>query len=238
LLQKKKTVEAATLKKEMSKADKLALKDEQAKLKLQKEAERLAEKAKKEEVRFLCTDACRSQVAQPSVCGLCWELSHCSPCGTSVLKAASALWLEQEKRVKEEEKRTKEEEKEAKVAEREAKKVAKEEKAALPKKPQSAYLFFSCERCALHSASYTRPHVTPQSPHWVRGPASSAPLPFYCFFRRAAVKDSNPETSFAEVAKLLGNEWAQLSDEDKRPWEEKAVADKERYASEVRGCAS
>lgn len=216
MLQKKKTAEAATLKKEMSKADKLALKDEQAKLKLQKEAERLAEKAKKEEVRFLCTDAC----------------------GTSVLKAASALWLEQEKRVKEEEKRTKEEEKEAKVAEREAKKVAKEEKAALPKKPQSAYLFFSCERCALHSASYTRPHVTAQSPHWVRGPASSAPLLFFCFFRRAAVKDSNPETSFAEVAKLLGNEWAQLSDEDKRPWEEKAVADKERYASEVRGCAS
>jgi hypothetical protein len=50
LLQKKKNAEAATLQKELSKADKLALKDMQAKLKLQKEAERLSEKAKKEEV--------------------------------------------------------------------------------------------------------------------------------------------------------------------------------------------
>jgi hypothetical protein len=39
------------------------------------------------------------------------------------------------------------------------------------------------------------------------------------------------------VAKLLGNEWAQLSDEDKRPWEEKAAADKERYATKVRSRA-
>lgn len=63
-LQKKKTAADATLKKELSKADKLALKDGQAKLKLLKDAEKISEKSRKDEVRFsfshLCADAHRS----------------------------------------------------------------------------------------------------------------------------------------------------------------------------------
>jgi hypothetical protein len=121
----------------------------------------------------------------------CGQGPRCSPCGASMLNgAADPPGPEQEKRVKEAEKRLKEEEKEAKAAEREAKKAAKEEKAALPKKPQSAYLLFSCERCALRGASHTRlvrhPHGLPRvhahAPRQPRGPASSAPLHFYSSF--------------------------------------------------------
>ena len=47
------------------------------------------------------------------------------------------------------------------------------------------------------------------------------------------MKEANPEASVSDIAKLLGAQWNELSEEEKQPYEEKAAADKERYAQEV-----
>jgi arsenate reductase-like glutaredoxin family protein len=54
---------------------------------------------------------------------------------------------------------------------------------------------------------------------------------FFCDDERKKLKEENPDMVFAEVNKALGDRWRQLSDEDKKPYNEKfneakAIADK------------
>ncbi|RJE18329.1 hypothetical protein PHISCL_09341 [Aspergillus sclerotialis] len=60
-------------------------------------------------------------------------------------------------------------------------------------------------------------------------------LSAYMFFaneQREKVREDNPGISFGQVGKMLGEKWKNLSDEDRRPYEEKAAADKKRYEDE------
>ncbi|GAA6037696.1 hypothetical protein JCM8097_002293 [Rhodosporidiobolus ruineniae] len=65
--------------------------------------------------------------------------------------------------------------------------------------------------------------------------APKRPLSAYMHFsqaERASVKEENPDVKFGEIGKILGARWKELDDEDKKPFEEKAKADKARYEKE------
>ncbi|KAI8912590.1 high mobility group box domain-containing protein [Gorgonomyces haynaldii] len=50
---------------------------------------------------------------------------------------------------------------------------------------------------------------------------------------RPKIKEENPEASFGELGKLLGQKWKELDEEDKKPYQEKAEADKARYEKQM-----
>ncbi|KFM26159.1 FACT complex subunit SSRP1 [Auxenochlorella protothecoides] len=55
---------------------------------------------------------------------------------------------------------------------------------------------------------------------------------FFSQDQRESVKADNPGIAFGEVGKVLGQRWKELSEADKKPYEEKAAKDKERYEKE------
>ncbi|KAJ2453988.1 Non-histone chromosomal protein 6 [Coemansia sp. RSA 2336] len=60
-------------------------------------------------------------------------------------------------------------------------------------------------------------------------------LSAYMFFsqaKRNEVKENNPNATFGEIGKLLGEMWGKLTDEQKKPYKEKSDADKARYEAE------
>ncbi|EDO17018.1 hypothetical protein Kpol_1065p34 [Vanderwaltozyma polyspora DSM 70294] len=60
-------------------------------------------------------------------------------------------------------------------------------------------------------------------------------LSAYMFFAnetRDIVKAENPDVSFGQVGRILGEKWKAMTDEDKQPFDAKAEADKKRYESE------
>lgn len=60
-------------------------------------------------------------------------------------------------------------------------------------------------------------------------------LSAYMFFaneNRDIIKSENPDVTFGQVGKLLGERWKALSAEDREPYDAKAKADKRRYESE------
>ncbi|KAI8375027.1 high mobility group box domain-containing protein [Choanephora cucurbitarum] len=60
-------------------------------------------------------------------------------------------------------------------------------------------------------------------------------LSAYMFFSqewRDTIKKENPEASFGQIGKLLGEKWKSMDDEEKKPYIEMAEADKKRYESE------
>ncbi|KAA8910354.1 hypothetical protein TRICI_004152 [Trichomonascus ciferrii] len=60
-------------------------------------------------------------------------------------------------------------------------------------------------------------------------------LSAYMFFaneQRDTVRSENPGISFGQVGRVLGERWKALTDEEKRPYEDKAKADKQRYEDE------
>jgi len=62
------------------------------------------------------------------------------------------------------------------------------------------------------------------------------PLTAFMFFNmetRPKVVEENPGIAFGEVGKKLGAMWKNLSEDEKSPYMEKAVADKKRYEREV-----
>ncbi|KAJ2706890.1 Non-histone chromosomal protein 6 [Coemansia sp. IMI 203386] len=60
-------------------------------------------------------------------------------------------------------------------------------------------------------------------------------LSAYMFFSQAnrkTVKDDNPEASFGNIGKLLGDMWKGMSDKEKAPFVKQAEDDKKRYEAE------
>ena len=51
---------------------------------------------------------------------------------------------------------------------------------------------------------------------------------------RDAVKEANPDASVTDITKILGARWGEMDDAAKAPYEEKAAADKVRYAEELK----
>ena len=56
---------------------------------------------------------------------------------------------------------------------------------------------------------------------------------FYTASIRAEVTKKNPDKKVGELSKIYGQMWADLSDEDKKPFQDKNAVDKERYAKEM-----
>ena len=56
---------------------------------------------------------------------------------------------------------------------------------------------------------------------------------FYTASIRETVKKENPGKGVAELSKIYGQMWADLSDADKAPFKEKNELDKERYTKEM-----
>ncbi|KAI8059532.1 high mobility group box domain-containing protein [Gongronella butleri] len=66
-------------------------------------------------------------------------------------------------------------------------------------------------------------------------PTIKRPMSAYMFFskeNRQKVIEANPDVSFGQVGKLLGQQWRELSDAGKKVYNEKAAKDKKRYEEE------
>ena len=50
---------------------------------------------------------------------------------------------------------------------------------------------------------------------------------------RPTVKEENPSASFGDIARLISERFKTLPAKEKKVWEEKAEADKERYQREM-----
>ncbi|KAL8916940.1 MAG: hypothetical protein Q9208_008261 [Pyrenodesmia sp. 3 TL-2023] len=60
-------------------------------------------------------------------------------------------------------------------------------------------------------------------------------LSAYMFFandNRDSVREENPGITFGQVGKVLGEKWKALNATQRKPYEARAAADKERYESE------
>ncbi|KAF3483801.1 non-histone chromosomal protein 6 [Arthroderma uncinatum] len=60
-------------------------------------------------------------------------------------------------------------------------------------------------------------------------------LSAYMFFaneQRESVREENPNITFGQVGKVLGERWKALNDKQRVPYEEKAATDKQRYEDE------
>ena len=63
--------------------------------------------------------------------------------------------------------------------------------------------------------------------------APKRPLSAFFVFsadRRAAIKEEQPELAVKDIARALGAEWSELSDDDKKPYQDKAEVLKVNYA--------
>jgi hypothetical protein len=55
----------------------------------------------------------------------------------------------------------------------------------------------------------------------------------YSIAARPTVKTDNPEASFGDIARLISQKFKALVPKERKIWDEKAVADKERYTREM-----
>lgn len=58
---------------------------------------------------------------------------------------------------------------------------------------------------------------------------------YFCKEKRPALAAEHPDMKMVELSKMLGQMWKELSDEEKRPFDDLATADKRRYEDEVKG---
>ena len=56
---------------------------------------------------------------------------------------------------------------------------------------------------------------------------------FFSIDRRPATQKANPQMRIAEISKLLGASWREMSNKEKAPYDKKAAADKARYEKEM-----
>lgn len=55
----------------------------------------------------------------------------------------------------------------------------------------------------------------------------------YSIDARPKVKDENPEASFGDIARLISTRFKNLTAKEKKYWDERAAADKDRYTREM-----
>ncbi|KAI9140871.1 high mobility group box domain-containing protein [Paraphysoderma sedebokerense] len=55
----------------------------------------------------------------------------------------------------------------------------------------------------------------------------------FCAEARDGVKSENPGLNVGEIAKILGAKWKELDENEKKPYNDKAKADKARYDKEM-----
>lgn len=55
---------------------------------------------------------------------------------------------------------------------------------------------------------------------------------FFANEQRQSVRDDNPDVTFGQVGKILGERWKALNEKQRAPYDAKAAADKKRYEDE------
>ena len=55
----------------------------------------------------------------------------------------------------------------------------------------------------------------------------------YSIETRPKIKESNPDASFGDIARLISTQFKGLPAKERKIWDDKAVADKERYSREM-----
>ncbi len=55
----------------------------------------------------------------------------------------------------------------------------------------------------------------------------------FCKERRSQLKNENPDMPFGQLGKKLGDMWRTMSAEEKRPYEDRASGDRDRYKGEM-----
>jgi hypothetical protein len=55
----------------------------------------------------------------------------------------------------------------------------------------------------------------------------------YSIAARQSVKDENPDASFGDIARLISAKFKNLSEKERKIWDDKAAADKDRYNAEI-----
>ena len=55
---------------------------------------------------------------------------------------------------------------------------------------------------------------------------------FFSQERRKTLKEEQPNVSITDASKIIGAEWKKLTEEEKRPYDELAQKDRERYKKE------
>lgn len=55
----------------------------------------------------------------------------------------------------------------------------------------------------------------------------------YSIAARPQVKEENPDASFGDIARLISAQFKALPDRERKIWDDKAAADKERYVREI-----
>ncbi|KAJ1735832.1 Non-histone chromosomal protein 6 [Coemansia biformis] len=71
--------------------------------------------------------------------------------------------------------------------------------------------------------------------------APKRPLAAYMFFsqaKRPTVQKENPNATFGEIGRLLGDMWKSMDDKAKKPYQELAAKDKVRYEAEKAAAAN
>jgi hypothetical protein len=54
----------------------------------------------------------------------------------------------------------------------------------------------------------------------------------YSVHIRPLIKDQNPDASFGDIARMISTKFKELPDRERKMWDEKAEADKQRYLAE------
>ncbi|CEO95459.1 HMG box domain-containing protein [Plasmodiophora brassicae] len=71
-------------------------------------------------------------------------------------------------------------------------------------------------------------------------PAVKRGLSAYMFFvqaNRVKIKEDNPDATFGELGKILGQKWKELDEKEKAPYEKLAAADKARYEKDKKAAS-
>jgi hypothetical protein len=55
----------------------------------------------------------------------------------------------------------------------------------------------------------------------------------YSIDARPSVKEQNPDASFGDIARIISTQFKNLSEKERKIWDDKAAADKERYTAEM-----
>lgn len=55
----------------------------------------------------------------------------------------------------------------------------------------------------------------------------------YSIDARPTVKEENPDASFGDIARLISTKFKELSEKERKIWDDRAAADKERYNAEM-----
>ncbi|KAJ1815427.1 Non-histone chromosomal protein 6 [Coemansia sp. RSA 2599] len=108
--------------------------------------------------------------------------------------------------------------------------MARQSKAAAPTKPVKGA---SKNAKATKASKVESARVAKKAKRAKKDPnAPKRALSAYMFFsqaKRQVVKDENPNASFGNIGKLLGDMWKSMSDKEKAPYVKQADEDKKRY---------